>query len=123
MHPPALRARLLGPVGLQLDDRPLPPLDSARAESLLAYLLLHRDAPARRRAGPRSPGLTIRPALPALRRPRGAGQLLLGEQAVLDGEHRGGGPAGGVDLGVDVLDVIAGRLGRDHQSFGYLLVG
>ena len=45
MHPPALRARLLGPVGLQLDDRPLPPLDSARAESLLAYLLLHRDAP------------------------------------------------------------------------------
>src|SRR5215472_3742076 len=45
MHPPALRARLLGPVHLQLDDQPLPPLDSARAESLLAYLLLHRDAP------------------------------------------------------------------------------
>jgi len=45
MHPPALRARLLGPMDLQLDDRPLPPLDSARAESLLAYLLLHRDAP------------------------------------------------------------------------------
>jgi hypothetical protein len=49
--------------------------------------------------------------------------LLLGEQAVLHGEHRGGGPAGGVDLGVDVLDVIAGRLRRDHQSFGYLPVG
>jgi tetratricopeptide (TPR) repeat protein len=45
MHPPALRARLLGPVDLQLDDRPLPPLDSARAESLLAFLLLHRDSP------------------------------------------------------------------------------
>jgi hypothetical protein len=37
--------RLLGPVDLQLDDRTLPPLDSARAESLLAYLLLHRDVP------------------------------------------------------------------------------
>jgi len=45
MRPLALRARLLGPVDLQLDDQPLPPLDSARAESLLAYLLLHRDAP------------------------------------------------------------------------------
>jgi len=40
-----LRVRLLGPVDLQLDNQPLPPLDSARAESLLAYLLLHRDAP------------------------------------------------------------------------------
>jgi hypothetical protein len=49
--------------------------------------------------------------------------LLLGEQAVLYCEHRGGGPAGGVDLGVDVFHVVAGRLGRDHQSFGYLLVG
>jgi len=45
MHPPAARARLLGPVHLRLDDQPLPPLNSARAESLLAYLLLHRDAP------------------------------------------------------------------------------
>jgi len=42
---------------------------------------------------------------------------------VLHGEQRGGGPAGGADLGVDVLDVVAGHLGRDHQSFGYLLVG
>src|SRR2546429_4684978 len=39
------RGGLLGPVALQSDARPLPPLDSARAESLLAYLLLHRDAP------------------------------------------------------------------------------
>ena len=39
------------------------------------------------------------------------------------GEQRGGGPAGRADLGVDVLDVVAGCLGRDHQSFGYLLVG
>jgi DNA-binding SARP family transcriptional activator len=30
---------------LRLGDEPLPPLDSARAESLLAHLLLHRDAP------------------------------------------------------------------------------
>jgi DNA-binding SARP family transcriptional activator len=36
---------LLGTVDLRLDDRPAPGLGSARAESLLAYLLLHRDAP------------------------------------------------------------------------------
>ncbi|MDQ4030150.1 MAG: AAA family ATPase, partial [Actinomycetota bacterium] len=30
---------------LRLGEDPLPPLDSARAESLLAYLLLHREAP------------------------------------------------------------------------------
>jgi len=45
MRPPAVRARLLGTVHLQLDDQPLPPLDSARAEALLACLLLRRDAP------------------------------------------------------------------------------
>jgi DNA-binding SARP family transcriptional activator len=44
-EPPILRARLLGSLDLRLGDRSLPPLDSARAESLLAYLLLHRDAP------------------------------------------------------------------------------
>jgi DNA-binding SARP family transcriptional activator len=41
----ALRARLLGPMDLRLGEQQLPPLESARAESLLAYLLLHRDAP------------------------------------------------------------------------------
>jgi DNA-binding SARP family transcriptional activator len=45
MAPPVLRARLLGPVDLRSGEQRLPPLDSARAESLLAYLLLHRDAP------------------------------------------------------------------------------
>jgi DNA-binding SARP family transcriptional activator len=40
-----LRIRLLGDLDLRQDDIPLPPLGSARAESLLAYLLLHRDAP------------------------------------------------------------------------------
>ena len=40
-----LHVRLLGSLDIQLDNQPLPPLDSARAESLLAYLLLHRDAP------------------------------------------------------------------------------
>ncbi len=40
-----LRIRLLGEVDLRLDGAPLPPLESARAESLLAYLLIHRDAP------------------------------------------------------------------------------
>jgi hypothetical protein len=41
----ALRARLLGPMDLRFGERQLPPLPSARAESLLGYLLLHHDAP------------------------------------------------------------------------------
>jgi DNA-binding SARP family transcriptional activator len=45
MDAEALRARLLGPMDLRLGERQLPPLQSARAESLLGYLLLHRDAP------------------------------------------------------------------------------
>ena len=36
---------MLGELYLRLGDRRLPPLESARAESLLAYLLVHRDAP------------------------------------------------------------------------------
>jgi DNA-binding SARP family transcriptional activator len=40
-----LRIRLFGELDLRLDDVSLPPLESARARSLLAYLLLHRDAP------------------------------------------------------------------------------
>jgi DNA-binding SARP family transcriptional activator len=40
-----LRIRLLGELDLRLGDEGLPPLESARAESLLAYLLIHRDAP------------------------------------------------------------------------------
>src|SRR6266542_1074634 len=42
---PVLSVRVLGDVDLRLGDVPLPPLESARAESLLAYLLLHREAP------------------------------------------------------------------------------
>ncbi|HEX8132399.1 MAG TPA: BTAD domain-containing putative transcriptional regulator, partial [Actinomycetes bacterium] len=41
----ALRARLLGELELRLDGTALPPLESARAESLLAFLLVHREAP------------------------------------------------------------------------------
>ena len=55
MRQNTLRVRLLGPVDLQLDNQPLPPLDLDRAESLLAYLLLHRDAP--QRAAPGVPAL------------------------------------------------------------------
>src|SRR3954471_24686989 len=40
-----LQVRLLGELDLRLGETRLPPLESARAESLLAYLLLHRDAP------------------------------------------------------------------------------
>jgi DNA-binding SARP family transcriptional activator len=45
MDTEAVRARLLGPLDLCLGEHQLRSLDSARAESLLAYLLLHRDAP------------------------------------------------------------------------------
>src|SRR5687767_1066484 len=41
----ALDIRLLGELDIRRDGRSLPPLDSARAESLLAYLLIHRGAP------------------------------------------------------------------------------
>ena len=39
-----LRIRLLGELDLRHGEVPVPPLGSARAGSLLAYLLLHRDA-------------------------------------------------------------------------------
>jgi DNA-binding SARP family transcriptional activator len=42
---PTARIRLLGGFELDFGEGPVPPLESARAESLLAYLLLHRDAP------------------------------------------------------------------------------
>jgi DNA-binding SARP family transcriptional activator len=45
MAAPLLRVRLLGALDLRYGDIALPPLESARAESLLAYLLLHREAP------------------------------------------------------------------------------
>src|SRR4051794_38594505 len=40
-----LEVRLLGELDLRIGDTALPALESGRAESLLAYLLLHRDAP------------------------------------------------------------------------------
>jgi DNA-binding SARP family transcriptional activator len=45
MQPEPLRARLLGAMDLRFGEEQLPPLDSARAQSLLAYLLLQRGAP------------------------------------------------------------------------------
>ena len=39
---PMLDIRLLGELDLRRDGHSLPPLESARAESLLAYLLVHR---------------------------------------------------------------------------------
>ncbi len=45
MTPATLRIRLLGELDLRHGETPVAPLGSARAESLLAYLLLHRDAP------------------------------------------------------------------------------
>ncbi len=45
MEGPTLRIRLFGGLDLSWGETSLPPLESARAESLLAYLLLHRDVP------------------------------------------------------------------------------
>jgi predicted ATPase/DNA-binding SARP family transcriptional activator/Tfp pilus assembly protein PilF len=42
---PTLRIRLLGEFQIEYDGAPLAGLSSARLQSLLAYLLLHRDAP------------------------------------------------------------------------------
>jgi DNA-binding SARP family transcriptional activator len=44
MRTPHLRIRLLGELDLRHDGVPVPPLGSARAESLLAFLVLHREA-------------------------------------------------------------------------------
>jgi DNA-binding SARP family transcriptional activator len=44
-----LRIQLFGELSLVLDGRPLGPVESARARSLLGYLVLHRDAPQTRR--------------------------------------------------------------------------
>ncbi|GAB3007490.1 hypothetical protein GCM10023080_086430 [Streptomyces pseudoechinosporeus] len=55
----ALRARLLGGMDLRNGERRLGPLDSARAESLLAYLLLHWDAP-QPITPPKSPATDLR---------------------------------------------------------------
>jgi DNA-binding SARP family transcriptional activator len=42
---PTLVIRLFGALDVRLGDEALPPLESGRAESLLAYLVLHQDAP------------------------------------------------------------------------------
>ena len=45
---PMARIRLLGQFDLRIGGEVVRPLDSVRAESLLAYLLLHRNGPATR---------------------------------------------------------------------------
>jgi DNA-binding SARP family transcriptional activator len=40
-----LRIRLLGEFSLVYDDQPVTTVNTARLQSLLAYLVLHRDAP------------------------------------------------------------------------------
>lgn len=45
MGAPVLHIRLFGELDLRYGGAPLPPVESARATSLLAYLLLHRAAP------------------------------------------------------------------------------
>src|SRR5689334_473065 len=49
---------------------------------------------------------------------RRGGGALLGEQAVAHREEARRGAARRVDLRVDVLDVVARGLGRDHQAAG-----
>jgi predicted ATPase len=43
--PPTLRVRLLGAFSASLDGEPVEGLESARLQSLFAYLVLHRDTP------------------------------------------------------------------------------
>ena len=57
-----------------------------------------------------------------LRRRRDRGGLLLGQESVLTANRLGGGAARGADLGVDVLDVVADGLRRDHEPAADLLV-
>jgi DNA-binding SARP family transcriptional activator len=45
VEPPTLRVALLGELSLSVGERALPAVESGRAESLLAYLLLHQGAP------------------------------------------------------------------------------
>src|SRR5918993_1535529 len=45
MQTPILSIRLFGALDLRYGDRLLSPLGSARAETLLTYLVLHRDTP------------------------------------------------------------------------------
>ena len=45
LGPRTLRIRLFGELALDLDGRPLTPIESARARSLLAHLALHRTVP------------------------------------------------------------------------------
>ena len=45
MQTPVLTIRLFGTLDLRYGDRSLSPLASARAETLLAYLVLHRGTP------------------------------------------------------------------------------
>src|SRR5215470_11983324 len=66
-----------------------------------------------RAAGPHG---AVAPSL----RSSGGGGILGGEQAVLHGEQAGGRAVGDADLHIDVLDVVAGGLRRDHQARGDL---
>lgn len=43
------------------------------------------------------------------------------DQAMGQGEQSGAGPVGGVELGVDVLNMVAGRLGGDVQLGAHLV--
>src|SRR3954447_10440895 len=60
-----------------------------------------------------------------VRTPPGAriGRTPYSEKPALDGEQRRPRAGGDAGLGVDVLDVVADRLGRDAQPLGDLLVG
>jgi hypothetical protein len=73
-----LHARLLGPMDLRFGQQQLPPLDSARAEPMFAYLLLHRDAPQPRQRD----ALAVQPAASHLGR-RSPGQIVASAPGVL----------------------------------------
>src|SRR5947209_17430446 len=49
--------------------------------------------------------------------------ICVGHETVLHSEQAGAGALRDTDLRIDVLDVIAGGLARDHQALRDLLVG
>ena len=52
----------------------------------------------------------------------GAIDVVFEQQALGHREHARHGAIADADLGVDALDVVAGRLARDHEPLGDLLV-
>jgi ABC-type oligopeptide transport system substrate-binding subunit/DNA-binding SARP family transcriptional activator len=112
----ALRFYLLGPFEALADERPLLPPPTVKSQSLLAYLLLHRDRPSPRELlaglfwGDRTDHKARRSLSTALWHIRScleAGDLLLGDYAAVQID-----PGAGVWVDVEAFESLAGRADR-----------